>query len=178
LVDRERIAAAVDSVQAEERARVPIARRGRRRANLPGGPRRHRVVVRVNDTELAELQALADERGVSVPAVLVQSTLTGGLAAAGAFEQLRDELGMALRLLAQAGNNLNQLARQANTAAGGVEASPVTTAQLAAVTTALNRTLTDLRTVTRAALAVRRKARIRYLTAPGPDHHAGGEDYE
>jgi Bacterial mobilisation protein (MobC) len=177
LVDRERIAAAVESVQAQERARVPIARRGRRRANLPGGPRRHRVVVRVSDGELAELQALAGERGVSVPAVLVQSTLAGGLEAAGAFEQLREELGLALRLVASISGNVNQLARQANTAAGGVEASPVTAAQLAAVTAALDRTLTDLRTVTRAALAVRRKARVRYLADPGPDH-AGVEDYE
>ena len=157
---------------------MPIARRGRRRANLPAGPRRHRVVVRVDDAELAELQALAGERGVSVPAVLVQSTLAGGMAAAGAFEQLREELGLALRLVASISGNVNQLARQANTAAGGVEASPVTAAQLAAVTAAADRTLADLRAVTRAALAVRRKARIRYLADPGHDHHAGGEDYE
>lgn len=96
--------------------------------NLPDGPRRHRVVVRLSDAELAELQALAAERGVSVPAVLVQSTLTGGTAAAGAFDQLRDELGLALRLLAQVGNNPQPVRPPGQHRRRRVEASPVAAA--------------------------------------------------
>lgn len=116
------------------------ARRGRRRANLAAGERTKLIKIRVSEAEDAELRARAAAQGLTPQALLMRSTLTGGAAAAAAYEQLREELALALRFLASISGNINQLARQANTAAGGVEGvAPVTGAQLAGALAAVQR---------------------------------------
>ena len=117
------------------------ARRGRRRANTADGAKRDTVVfLRMTEAEDAELRARAAAQGLTPQALLMRSTLTGGAAAADAYEQLREELALALRFLASISGNINQLARQANTAAGGGDGvTPVTAAQLAGALAAVQR---------------------------------------
>lgn len=117
-----------------------ITRRGRRRANVPDDRRTKTIKIRVTEAEDAELRARAVAAGVTPQALLMRSVLAGGAVAAAAYEQLREELGLALRFLASISGNVNQLARQANTAGGGVEGvAPVTAAQLAAALDAVQR---------------------------------------
>ncbi len=123
-------------------AATAVARRGSRRANLVtrGEPRNRQVQVKLSESELEELKARAAKAGVTVPALLMRSTLTGGLEAAAEYEALRADMKLALRLMAAVSNNLNQLARQANAAGGGVEGVPdVTYAQLTAALETLDR---------------------------------------
>lgn len=88
-----------------------------RRRRVAGG-RRARHVVRVTPEEEGQLLALALRYRVSIPKLLVDSALAGGSGAAAANASVRNELLAQLfgahRLLAGIANNVNQVARAAN----------------------------------------------------------------
>ena len=126
-----------------------IARRGRRRRNASQGARSCKTEIKLTPEELAEFRARADELGITVPAYFIRMASVGGTDAAAEYEQLRDELKMVLRFLAAVSTNVNQLARQANAAAAGVEGVvPVTGEQLAAMLGALGRSLAGVDALT------------------------------
>lgn len=86
----------------------------RRRKRSVGGRRPHRVQIRLNDDEHARVKAMAAHLGVSVPALYERAMFAGSVqAAAGVEEAVLGMLG-ARRLLANAANNLNQIAKAVN----------------------------------------------------------------
>lgn len=87
----------------------------RRQVNEVGG-RTHSHRVKVTEREAAALAERAQERGVSVPRLLVEAALTDPATSATAAERQEAmvELFAVRRLLAAVSNNVNQLARQAN----------------------------------------------------------------
>ena len=95
-----------------------------------------RHVVKVNVDQEERLQARADERGITVARLLVESALAGGADAAAAKAATMADLFLVVRLLGQVGNNVNQLARVANST-GSVP--PEAPAALAALTRASGR---------------------------------------
>lgn len=104
----------------------------RRRANVAGG-RKHRHAVLVTPEEEAQLLRLAEEQGVTVPRLLVESALAPhGQTHAAREDALRRVFAMQ-RTLTGAATNINQLARLGN----AQQRLPVGTAEA----------LRDLRTV-------------------------------
>lgn len=93
---------------------------GARRKRSAVGRRPHRVVIRHSDEEWARIQAMAAVLGVSVPALYERALFAGSVQAAVGIEEIHSELVGVRRLLANAANNLNQVARVAN-ATGRVE---------------------------------------------------------
>lgn len=95
------------------------AGRWRRKAVSDGGRRVYQQVT-LSEAERERLRTRAHELGVSVPRLLVESALgeAAGGAGLGGVERRRalDSLFEMERLLATVANNVNQLARQANTA--------------------------------------------------------------
>lgn len=90
----------------------------RRRRRTVGGRRPHRTVIRHTDEEWARVQAMAAHLGVSVPGLYERAVFAGSAQSAVGLQEV--VLGMlgARRLLANAANNLNQVARQANSGDG------------------------------------------------------------
>lgn len=88
--------------------------RRRRRQNAPGG-RQHRHSVSVTPEEEGLLVRLADERGVTVPRLLVEAATAErvGETATDRRELLTELFGLH-RALGAVGNNLNQLTRATN----------------------------------------------------------------
>lgn len=101
----------------EDDAEQSSAQDGRRRRRVLGG-RQHRHVVRVTPEEEGALLARALRYRVSVPKLLVDSALAGGAEAAASNASQRDavlvELFAVHRLLGALSNNVNQMARVAN----------------------------------------------------------------
>ncbi|WP_244296360.1 MobC family plasmid mobilization relaxosome protein [Pseudoclavibacter terrae] len=86
----------------------------RRRANAPGG-RQHRHEVKVTAEEEGELVRLALAQRVTVPRLLVESALSAGSGETPTERRnAMVELFAMHRLLAAISNNVNQLARVAN----------------------------------------------------------------
>ena len=110
--------------------------RRRRQLKRAGSVRGVRHVVRVNAEQEARLQARADERGITVARLLVESALAGGADAAATKAATMADLFLVVRLLGQVGNNVNQLARVAN-ATGALP--PEAPAALASLTRATDR---------------------------------------
>ena len=130
-------------------AATGVARRGRRRTNSAVGARAVRnVQIKLNEVEARLVEQLEAEQGVTAQVLFVRSLLTGGAEAAAEYERLRDELSAARRLLAAVSANVNQLARQANAAGGGVDVQPVTAEQLAVALRALARSVEGIDAVT------------------------------
>lgn len=94
----------------------PVVRifRGRRRANAPGGPRRHRVVIVHSDDEWARVQALASLQGVSVPRLYERAVRTGDVVVAQRVSEVLLTMVGVRRLLAGAVVNINQMAKVVN----------------------------------------------------------------
>jgi len=91
----------------------PGVLRRRRRANVAGGRAGdHRV--KVSPEEAAVLARLAAEQGVSVPRLLVESAMAGDRETAVRRRDAMVELFAIRRLLAVVSNNVNQVARHAN----------------------------------------------------------------
>jgi len=85
-----------------------------RRANVVGG-RQHSHKVKVTPEEEAILLALAHERSVSIPRLLVESAMAGpAIETITERRQLGVELTEIRRLLATIANNTNQIAKYAN----------------------------------------------------------------
>lgn len=135
-----------DVVAAEATA---IARRGARRRNTSDAAGRvHATLVRMTTDEKALVTALALSQGLSVPAFLMRSAVTGGADAAARYERLREELAGARRLLAGLSSNLNQLARQANAHALAEDVPAVTVAQLDSAVRAVQQAVSRVDSIT------------------------------
>ena len=92
---------------------TPPGKFRRRRANFSGGrSRRHVVYVAPAEGDL--LAQLAEQQGVTVPRLLVESALAGDRETASARRDAIVELFAVRRLLAAVSNNVNQVARHAN----------------------------------------------------------------
>jgi hypothetical protein len=78
-------------------------------------PRRVYQQVKLTEQERGELRCRAAELGVSVPRLLVESALGGSAGTATERHREIAELFEVRRLLATVANNVNQLARMANT---------------------------------------------------------------
>lgn len=113
--------------------RVGSERKPSRRRRVEGG-RQHRHVVRVTPEEEAQLLRLALRYRVSVPKLLVDWALAGGSEAAADNATTRTALLTELfgvhRLLANIANNVNQVAKAANSTG---DVPPQTPEVLAAV---------------------------------------------
>ena len=91
----------------------PVAPAGGRRRRKPGG-RERRTNLRMTEDEQDKLTKLAAEAGVSIPRFLIESALGGGVKPS-QRRIMVTELLAAKNQVAGAANNLNQLARWANT---------------------------------------------------------------
>lgn len=94
----------------------PIRRlRGFRQERRPGEPRPYVHKVKVTEEQERQLLLLAAQYGnVSVPRLLVDSTLAGGVEAATRKGELAGELYRITRFLGKVGVNVNQIARATN----------------------------------------------------------------
>jgi hypothetical protein len=92
---------------------------GTRRARSTEGRKPRSILVRVTDDEHAVLSVLATDAGVSIPRLLVEAahaSRAGGPTVTEHREHLY-ELVAIRRLLANVANNVNQIARSANSGA-------------------------------------------------------------
>lgn len=89
---------------------APATRRSRNR----GGTRPHRTVIRHTDEEWARVTSMATHLGLSVPGFYERAAFAGSAQAAVELSIIHDELQGVRRLLANAANNLNQIARSVN----------------------------------------------------------------
>jgi len=88
---------------------------GRSRREREPVPRRVFQQVKLTETEQQQLRARAAQLGVSVPRLMVESALGGATGMAPDRQREVAELFEVRRLLATVANNVNQLARLANT---------------------------------------------------------------
>lgn len=89
------------------------ARRRRRRANVAGG-RHHTHEVKVSPEEEARLLMLAEEQGVGVVRLLVESALSAQGETPTQRKELLGELFALHRVLSGIANNINQIAKATN----------------------------------------------------------------
>ncbi|WP_409482763.1 MobC family plasmid mobilization relaxosome protein [Arsenicicoccus dermatophilus] len=119
----------------------------RRRRRVEGG-RQHRHVVRVTPQEEAQLLRLALRYRVSVPKLLVDSALAGGSEAAAGNASVREavvtELFAVHRLLGNIANNVNQVARVANSTGEVVPQVPEVLAAVRRVAERIDRVVDGL----------------------------------
>lgn len=95
---------------------MTVAGRGRtRRANAPGGPRSKRVVVKLTEEELERLQLRADAQGVTVQGLMVGAALSDGVDGIRGVREIAAEVMKTQRLVGNVADNMNQIARKANT---------------------------------------------------------------
>ena len=86
----------------------------RRQGRRPGAPRPYVHKVKVTREQEELLLAKAEERGITVSRLLVESALAGGADAARMRADLAGELFRNARLLGKVGVNINQIARATN----------------------------------------------------------------
>lgn len=88
----------------------------RRRANAPAGERRSkRYTVKATATEQAELEARAAAAGIDVPRLMFEAALSSSVETNAERKQVIAELFAVRREVGTIANNVNQLARYANT---------------------------------------------------------------
>lgn len=111
----------------------------RRRKRKVGFSRSNRVVIKHDDEEYARVLSMAAALGVSPPNLYERALFAGSVQAAVGVEEIA--LGMlgVRRLLANAANNLNQIARAANSGDG------VNAVQLSETLRLFDRTIDQLR---------------------------------
>jgi len=118
---------------------------GTRRRRNPTGARPHRTVIRHTDEEWARVTSMASYLGLSVPGFYERAAFAGSAQAAVELSIIHDELFGVRRLLANAANNLNQVARSLNTDGTYDDAQLVESLRLFRETIArLHRLLDDL----------------------------------
>lgn len=78
-------------------------------------PRQRRTIIRHTDEEWARVTSMAAHLGLSVPGFYERAAFAGSAQAAVELSIIHDELFGVRRLLANAANNLNQVARSLNT---------------------------------------------------------------
>lgn len=128
-----------ENEQNEDAPRSGSAPARRRRRNA-GGTRPHRTVIRHSDEEWARVQAIAERMGISVPAFYERAAFAGSVQAAVDIEEIALGVLGARRLLANAANNLNQIARGVNVGDG------VDAAQLSSTLRLFERSIDSLMT--------------------------------
>ncbi|GEM_PF-907163 len=89
-------------------------REGHYRRRLTVGRREHRTVIRHSDEEWARVATMAQAQGVSVPRLYERAMWAGDVVAAARLSRVVGELGLILRVVSNSANNLNQLAKVAN----------------------------------------------------------------
>ena len=89
-------------------------REGHYRRRLTVGRREHRTVIRHSDEEWARVTSMAQAQGVSVPRLYERAMWAGDVVAAARLSRFVGELGLILRVVSTSANNLNQLAKVAN----------------------------------------------------------------
>lgn len=89
-------------------------RGGVRQVRMPGAPRPVRHVVRVTAEQETALVAAAEDRGISVPRLMVEAALAGDAEAARVKAELAGELFRVTRSIGKVGVNINQIARATN----------------------------------------------------------------
>lgn len=88
----------------------------RRRANAPAGEKRSkRYTVKASSSEQAELEARARAAGVDVPRLLFEAALASDVETNAERKQAIAELFAMRREVGSIANNVNQLAKYANT---------------------------------------------------------------
>ncbi|UUW93001.1 plasmid mobilization relaxosome protein MobC [Pimelobacter simplex] len=103
------------STMAEKSEEKTAGRTKTRRRRNQGGARPNRTVIRHTDEEWARVNAAASHLGLSVPGFYERAAFAGSAQAAVELSIIEDELFGVRRLLANAANNLNQVARSLNT---------------------------------------------------------------
>jgi hypothetical protein len=98
----------------EDQSVQPVRRLRQTRRQRKVGGRPHQYLVRLSDEEKVQVEARAISLGVKVQTLFVESVLHGGVATVSERHQLYRELTAVRRLVAALGNNVNQLARIAN----------------------------------------------------------------
>lgn len=98
-----------------ERAKSSGAGKRRRRANVTGGRATVRTEVKLSEDEAAVLRERADEQGVTLPRLLVEAALAAGGETPTERRDAITELFALRRDIAGHLNNVNQLAKHANT---------------------------------------------------------------
>ena len=88
---------------------------GRQRRANADVPRNRRYVVKVNAVEEAQLRARAGVAGVTVSRLLFESAMNSHIETDTARKEVVSEVFAVRRLMANVANNVNQLARYANT---------------------------------------------------------------
>ena len=88
--------------------------KGRVRRGREAAPRRVYQQVKLTEAERDQLRGKAAELGMSVPRLMVESALSGGVETPTERRRTVAELFQTRRLLATVANNVNQLARSAN----------------------------------------------------------------
>ncbi|MBT1003910.1 plasmid mobilization relaxosome protein MobC [Paenarthrobacter sp. DKR-5] len=85
----------------------------RRRANVDGG-RMHRHEVKVSPEEEAQLLALAEKHRVTIPRLLIEAALNEDSESPSERRDQFMQLSQLQRLIGTVANNINQIARHAN----------------------------------------------------------------
>jgi Bacterial mobilisation protein (MobC) len=96
---------------------VPSAARGSARRRREEGGRRYGMMMRFTGPEYDALAALAADAGLSVPRYLVDSALAEAGQPLTASPAVMAEITAVKRLVANAANNINQIARKLNSGA-------------------------------------------------------------
>jgi hypothetical protein len=135
---------AAEPVGEEMPLRRATARRERRRRSRQVEPRPHLVKVKLSDAERLALEARAIRIGVSVPRLLVEAALAGSAQTLTERRALLGELFGARRLVAALGNNVNQLARVANSTGRVPEELAAAAGAVVRVTARLDAAVRDL----------------------------------
>ena len=117
--------------------------RRRRRANVTGG-RQHSHRVLVTPEEEAVLAQLAEAQRVTVPRLLVEAALSRGEDTPTERRELIAKLFSTRRLLAAVSNNVNQLARHANSGNGFPAEAVPTLVAIRRVVTRIDSTIDGL----------------------------------
>lgn len=89
-----------------------------RRSRIAGGARSKMIGVRVTPEERAEVERLAGERGMTPPELLLSAALTESIEGADQVAERRlvaAELMAVQRIIGRTADNMNQIAKKANT---------------------------------------------------------------
>ena len=104
------------SLRWAEREVIAVAGRDRtRRSNAVDGPRSNRVVVKLSDDEASRLTARAAAQGVTIQGLMVAAALSDSVESVTERRQMGTELMRVQRLIGGTADNMNQIAKKANT---------------------------------------------------------------
>jgi hypothetical protein len=104
------------SLRWAEREVIAVAGKDRtRRSNAADGPRGNRVVVKLTDDELKWLTERAAPQGVTIQGLMVAAALSDSVESVTERRRVGTELMRVQRLIGGTADNMNQIAKKANT---------------------------------------------------------------